>query len=91
VNQSSGKSCDIGQNKLMNFVIYFILTCGFPIWNESFSYKDMITFSWEFPTSTRIFNGLQYNLQVWQGFINIPKSFSFKDTLFILTILGKKS
>jgi len=25
----------------MNFVIYFILTCGLPIWQRFFSYKDM--------------------------------------------------
>jgi hypothetical protein len=25
----------------MNFVIYFILTCGFPIWQGFFSYRDM--------------------------------------------------
>jgi hypothetical protein len=46
---------------------------------------------WEFPSSTRIFNGLQHNLQVWQWFINVPKSFSYKDSLFILAIQGKKS
>jgi len=25
----------------MNFVIYFLLTCGLPIWQGSFSYKDV--------------------------------------------------
>jgi hypothetical protein len=25
----------------MNFVIYFILTCGLPIWLRFFSYKDV--------------------------------------------------
>jgi hypothetical protein len=39
---------------------------------------------WEFPSSTKIFNELQYNLQVWQGFINVSESFSYKDSLFIL-------
>jgi hypothetical protein len=27
----------------MNFVIYFHLTCGLPIWLEFFSYKDVAT------------------------------------------------
>ena len=40
---------------------------------------------WKFPNSTRIFNELQYNLQVWHGFINVSESFSYKDSLFILT------
>ena len=39
---------------------------------------------WKFPSSTRIFNELQYNLQVWQGFINVSESFSYKDSLLIL-------
>jgi len=42
MNRSSGRTCDIGQNRLMNFVIYFLLTCGLPIWQGSFSYKDVI-------------------------------------------------
>jgi len=25
----------------MNFAIYFLLTCGLPIWQGSFSYKDV--------------------------------------------------
>jgi hypothetical protein len=38
---------------------------------------------WESPSSIRIFNGLQYIFQVWQGFKNVSKSFSYKDSLFI--------
>jgi hypothetical protein len=38
-----------------------------------------------------IFNVLlQYNFQVWQGFINVSESFSYKDSLFILAKQGKK-
>jgi hypothetical protein len=37
-----------------------------------------------------IFNELEYNFQVWQGFINIPESFFYKDFLFILATQGKK-
>jgi hypothetical protein len=48
--------------------------------------------SWflEFFGSRRIFNELQYNLQVLQGFINVSESFSYKDSLFILGTQGKK-
>jgi hypothetical protein len=46
---------------------------------------------WKFPISTKIFNGLQHSFQVWQGFINVLESFSYKDFLFILaTKKGKK-
>jgi len=44
----------------------------------------------EFPSSTKIFNELQYNLQVWQGFINASESDSSKDSLFILVTQEKK-
>jgi hypothetical protein len=44
---------------------------------------------WEFPSYTRIFNELQYNLQVWQGFINVSESFSYKDSLFILGVFNE--
>jgi len=45
---------------------------------------------WESPSSTRIFNGLQYSFQVWQKFINIFKTFSYKDFLFILAKIRKE-
>jgi len=46
---------------------------------------------WESPNSTKIFNGLQHSFQVWQGFINVSGSFSYKDSLFILALKkGKK-
>jgi hypothetical protein len=45
---------------------------------------------WESLSSTRIFNGLQYSLQVWQGFINVSESFSYKDSLFILATTRKE-
>jgi hypothetical protein len=45
---------------------------------------------WESPSSTRIFNGLQYSFQVWQGFINFSESFSYKDFLFILVTTRKE-
>jgi hypothetical protein len=45
---------------------------------------------WKSTNSTKIFNGLQYSFQVWQGFIIISKSFSCKDSLFILAIKRKE-
>jgi hypothetical protein len=41
---------------------------------------------WEFLSSTRIFNELKHNFQEWQRFINVPESFSYKDSLFIIPI-----
>jgi hypothetical protein len=45
---------------------------------------------WESPRSTRIFNGPQYNFQVWQGFIYVSESFSYKDSLFIIVTIKKE-
>jgi hypothetical protein len=44
---------------------------------------------WEFPSFTRIFNGLQYNSKVWPRFINVLESFSNKDSLFINDEIGQ--
>jgi hypothetical protein len=33
---------------------------------------------------------LKYSFQVWQGFINVSESFSYKDSLFILAITRKE-
>jgi hypothetical protein len=40
--------------------------------------------------STKIFNGLQHSFQMWQRFIIISESFSYKDSLFILAIKRKE-
>jgi hypothetical protein len=40
--------------------------------------------------STKILNGLQHSFQVWQGFINVLESFSYKDSLFILATKKRK-
>ena len=45
---------------------------------------------WKSPNSTKIFNGLQHSFQVWQGFIIISESFSYKDSLFILATKRKE-
>ena len=75
VNQSLGRHHNTGQKRLYEFC--YLLP--FDLWT---SYLVRILFLkgwgswlWEFPSSTRIFNELQYNLQVWQGFINVSESF----------------
>jgi len=40
-------------------------------------------------SSIRIVNGLQHNFQMFQRFINVLESFSYKDSLFILATQGK--
>jgi hypothetical protein len=40
--------------------------------------------------SIKFFNGLQHCFQVWQEFIIISKSFSYKDSLFILATKRKE-
>jgi len=91
VNRISGRHRNTGLHRLYEFC-YLLL---FDLWT---SYLVRILFLqgcdswfWEFPSSTRIFNELQYNLQVCQGFINVSESFSYKDSLFILATQGKKS
>jgi hypothetical protein len=56
--------------------IIFLKGCGSLFWKSS--------------NSTKIFNGLQRGFQVWQRFINVSKSFSHKDSLFILATKRKE-
>jgi len=74
------------------YEIYYLLP--FDLWT---SYLARILFLkgygslfWESPNSTKIFNGLQHSFQVWQGFINVSESFSYKDSLFILATKKRK-
>jgi hypothetical protein len=90
MNRSSGRTCDIGQNRLMNFVIYFLLTCGLPIWQGSFSYKDVIACFRNLLVLQRSLMGYKNSFQVWQRFINVWESFSYKDSLFILATTKKE-
>jgi len=83
-NPRSKRTGNIGPNRLYHFC--YLLP--FDLWT---SYLARMLFLqgcgslfWKFPSSTRIFNELQYNLQVWQGFINVSESFSYKDSLLIL-------
>jgi len=91
INRTSRRHRNTGQQRLYEFC--YLLP--FDLWT---SYLVRILFLqgcgswfWEFSSSTRIFNELQYNLQVWQGFINVLESFSYKDSLFTLATRGKKS
>ena len=91
VNRNLGRPCDIGQNRLYEFCYLF----SFDLWTF---YLAMILFLqehdklfWKFSNSTKIFNEMQYNLQEWQRFINVPKFFFHKGLLFILATQEKKT
>ena len=90
VNQSLEKTCDIGQNMLYEFC--YLLS--FDLWTFNltriFFLKGCGNLFWKFSSSTRIFNELIHNFQEWQRFINLPESFSYKDSLSILVTQGKK-
>ena len=90
INQSSGRHRNTGQQRLYEFC--YLLP--FDLWT---SYLARILFLkgcgslfWESPNSTKIFNGLQHSFQVWQWFINVLESFSYKDSLFILATKKKR-
>jgi hypothetical protein len=90
VNWSSGRTCNIGQNRLYKFC--YLLP--FDLWTFYFARIFFLqrcgSLFWKFPSSTRIFYVLQYNLQVWQGFVNVSESFSYKNSLFILVTQRRK-
>jgi hypothetical protein len=90
VNRNLGRHHNTGQQRLYEFCYLF----PFDLWT---SYLVGILFLqgydslfWKSPRATRIFNGLQYSFQVWQGFINVSESFSYKDFLFILATTRKE-
>jgi hypothetical protein len=90
VNRSLERYRNTGQQRLYEFC-YFLL---FDLWT---SYLTRILFLkgcgslfWKSTNSTKIFNGLQHSFQVWQGFIIISESFSYKDSLFILATKRKE-
>ena len=89
-NRSLRRHLNTGQYRLYEFC-YFL---PFDLWT---SYLARILFLkrcgglfWKSTNSTKIFNGLQYSFQVWQGFIIISESFSYKDSLFILATKRKE-
>jgi hypothetical protein len=84
VNRRLGRHLNTGQQRLYEFCyllpfdlwILFLKGCGSLFWKST--------------NSTKIFNGLQHSFQVWQGFIIISESFSYKDSLFILATKRKE-
>jgi hypothetical protein len=90
MNWSSGRICDISQNMLYAF--YYLLPfdlCTLYLARILFL-QGCDSLFWKSPSSTRIFNELQYSFQVWQWFINVLESFSYNDSLFILAITRKE-
>ena len=90
VNQSSERHQNTSQQRLYEFC--YLLP--FDLWT---SYLARILFIkgcgslfWKSSNSKKIFNGLQHSFEVWQGFINVLESFSYKDSLFILAIKMKE-
>ena len=90
VNRSLSRHPNTGQQRLYGFCSLL----PFDLWT---SYLARILFLkgcgslfWKSPNSTKIFNGLQHSSQVWQGFINVSESFSYKDSLFILATKMKE-
>jgi hypothetical protein len=90
MNRISRRKCDIGQNRLYKFcyLLHFDL-CTFYLARIVFLQGCGSLFR-ESPSSTKICNGLQHSFQVWKWFINVSKSFSYKDSVFILVITRKE-
>jgi hypothetical protein len=90
VNRSSKRHRNMGQQRLYEFC-YLLL---FDLWTFYLAsilfLKGCGSLFWKSPNSTKIFNGLQHSFQVWQGFINVLESFSYKDFLFILVTKRKE-
>jgi hypothetical protein len=80
VNRSSGRHRNTGQQRLYEFC--YLLP--FDLWTSYLArilfLKEYDSLFWKSTNSTKIFNGLQHNFQVWQGFMIISESFSYKDS-----------
>jgi hypothetical protein len=80
VNRSSGRHRNMGQQSLYEFCYLF----PFDLWTSYLArilfLKEYGSLFWKSTNSTKIFNGLQHSFQVWQGFIIISESFSYKDS-----------
>jgi hypothetical protein len=91
VNWSLGKHRNTGRQRLYEFC--YLLS--FDLWTSHFTrilfLKGCGSLFWKSPSSTKIFNGLQHSFQVWQGFINVSESLSYKDSLFILATTRKEN
>jgi hypothetical protein len=75
INQSSGRHYNTGQQRLYKFC--YLLP--FDLWTcylaRILFLKGCDSLFWEYPNSSKIFNGLQHSFHVWQRFINISESF----------------
>ena len=85
VNRSSGRHHNTSQQRLYEFC--YLLP--FDLWTfyllRILFLQGCGSWFWEFPSSTRIVNELQYNLQVWQGFIIHP-SYTRKEGLVVFNV-----
>jgi hypothetical protein len=90
MNRSSGRHRNTGQHRLYEFC--YLLP--FELWTFYLArilfLKGCGSLFWESPNSSKILNGLQHSFHVWQGFINVSESFSYKDFIFILAIKRKE-
>jgi len=90
VNWSSERYRNTGQQRLYEFC--YLLP--FDLWTSYLArilfLKGCNSLFWKSTNSTKIFNGLQHSFQVWQGFIIISESFTYKDSLFILATKRKE-
>jgi hypothetical protein len=90
INRSLGRHRNMGQQRLYEFC--YLL--HFDLWTSYlariFFLKGCGSLFWESPNSSKIFNGLQHSFHMWQGFMNVSESFSYKDSLFILTTKRKE-
>jgi hypothetical protein len=90
-NRSLGRHRNMGHQSLYEFcyLLHFDLLTTYLA--RIIFLKGCGSLFWESPISTKIFNVLQHSFQVWQWFINVLESFSYKDSLFIIaTKKGKK-
>ena len=90
VNRSSRRHRNMGQQRLYEFCYLLPFDLQTSYLARILFLKGCDSLFWEFLISTKIFNGLQHSFQVWQGFINVSESFSYKDSLFILATKKKK-
>jgi len=90
VNQSSAKHRNTSQQRLYEFCYLLSFDLRTSYLARILFLKGYGSLFWESPSSTRIFNGLQYSFQVLQGFVNVSESVSYKDSFFILPTTRKE-
>jgi hypothetical protein len=89
-NRIPGRHRNTGQQRLYKFCYLLPFDLWTSYLTRIFFLKGCGSLFWESSNSTKIFNGLQHSLQVWQGFINVSESFSYKNSLFNLAIKKRK-